>query len=100
MVLLKARSDHSYKRPRLDSSLWRSSSEHIMGVRVSEISAESRMVTLRVTANSRKSRPTMSPMNSSGMSTAISETVSDTMVKPIWPAPRSAASSGVWPSSM
>ena len=89
------RSGRAWLRPRC-----RSSSEHIIGVRVSEMTADSRMVTLRVTANSRKSRPTMSPMNSSGISTAISETVSDTMVKPIWPAPRNAASSGVCPSSM
>ena len=45
------------------------------------------MVTASVTANSRNSRPTMSPMNSSGISTAISETVSETIVKPICPAP-------------
>ena len=54
-----------------------------MGVNVSEMKADSRMVTLRVTANSRNRRPTMSPMNSSGISTAISETVNETMVKPI-----------------
>ena len=36
-------------------------------------------------------RPTMSPMNKSGMSTAISEMVSETMVKPIWADPFSAA---------
>ena len=34
------------------------------------------------------------------MNTAISETVIDTMVKPIWRAPSSAASSGFIPSSM
>ncbi len=39
-------------------------------------------------------------MNSSGISTAISETVSDTMVKPICLAPLSAASNGRSPSSM
>ena len=44
--------------------------------------------------------PTMSPMNSSGISTAISETVSDRIVKPICSEPFSAASSGVSPSSM
>ena len=38
-------------------------------------------------------------MNSSGISTAISETVSEMMVKPICAAPFSAASSGVSPSS-
>ena len=39
-------------------------------------------------------------MKSSGISTAISETVSDTMVKPICSAPLSAASIGGSPSSM
>ena len=73
--------------------------EHIIGVRVSETTAEMMMVTARVTANSRKRRPTTSPMNSSGMSTAISETVSETMVKPICSAPFSAACMGVSPSS-
>ena len=34
-----------------------------MGVSVKDTMAETRMVTARVTANSRKSRPTMSPMN-------------------------------------
>ena len=53
-----------------------------------------------MTANSRNKRPTMSPMNSSGISTAISETVSDRIVKPICSAPLSAASSGLSPSSM
>jgi hypothetical protein len=39
-------------------------------------------------------------MNSSGISTAISDTVSDMMVKPICAEPLSAASSGFIPSSM
>ena len=38
-----------------------------------------------VMANSWNNRPTTSPMNSSGISTASSDTVSDMMVKPIWP---------------
>ena len=50
------------------------------------------MVTPRVMANSRKSRPTTSLMNRSGISTAISETVSEMIVNPICSAPRSAAS--------
>ena len=41
------------------------------------------MVTDSVIANSLNSRPTTSPMNSSGISTAISDTVSEMMVKPI-----------------
>ena len=56
---------------------------HIIGTSVSETTAEIRMVTASVMANSRNSRPTTSPMNSSGISTAISETVSEMMVKPI-----------------
>ena len=77
-----------------------SSREHIIGVSVSDTTAETRIVTASVTANSRNSRPTMSPMNRSGMSTAISEIVSDTIVNPICSAPLSAAFSGVSPCSM
>src|ERR1022692_4785738 len=71
-----------------------------MGVNVSETTAETRMVTLNVTANSRKRRPTMSPMNNSGISTAISEMVSDMMVNPICSDPRNAAFIGASPSSI
>ena len=71
----------------LASGLWRRMREHIIGVRVSETTAEMMMVTARVTANSRNRRPTTSPMKSNGISTAISETVSETMVKPICSAP-------------
>jgi len=53
-----------------------------------------------VIANSRNRRPTISPMNSNGISTAINETVSDTIVKPICWEPFSAASSGASPSSI
>ncbi len=48
-----------------------------MGVSVSETTAERMMVTAKVTANSRKSRPTTSPMKSKGIRTAIKEMVSD-----------------------
>ena len=70
-----------------------------IGVSVSETTAEMRIVTLRVIANSRNSRPVMSPMKRSGISTAISETVSDMIVKPICSAPLSAAASGSSPCS-
>ena len=72
----------------------------IIGVSVSETNAEKMMVTASVTANSRNRRPTMSAMNSSGISTAISETVSETMVKPISADPLSAASMAESPISM
>ncbi|MNW09745.1 hypothetical protein D3C71_2068190 [compost metagenome] len=58
------------------------------------------MVIARVMANSRNKRPTTSPMNNNGISTAISDTVNEMMVKPIWRAPLSAASNGGSPSSM
>ncbi len=74
--------------------------EHIIGVRVSETTAETRIVTASVMANSRKRRPTTSLMNKRGMSTAMSETVSDIMVKPICSEPLSAACIGLMPSSM
>jgi hypothetical protein len=67
---------------------------------VSDTTAEIRMVMASVTANSRNSRPTTSPMNSSGISTAMSDTVSEMMVKPICVAPLKAACRGFSPSSM
>ena len=71
-----------------------------MGVSVKETTADTRMVTLRVTANSRKSLPTMSPMKSRGIKTAIREIVSETMVNPICSDPFNAACSGGSPCSM
>ena len=50
------------------------------------------MVAASVIANSWNSRPTTSPMNRSGISTAISDTVSEMMVKPICADPFTAAS--------
>ena len=72
---------------------------HIIGTSVSDTMAEMTMVTASVIENSWNSRPTTSPMNSSGISTASSEMVSDMMVKPICSEPRNAASSGSMPSS-
>ncbi|MNC58628.1 hypothetical protein D3C75_1083680 [compost metagenome] len=73
---------------------------HIIGVSVSETTAEIKIATASVTANSRNSRPTISPINSSGISTATNEKVSEIMVKPISPAPFNAASSGFSPFSI
>ena len=58
------------------------------------------IATAMVTANSRNTRPTMPPISSTGMNTAMSENVIDTMVKPISRAPFSAASNGRMPPSM
>ncbi len=62
------------------------------GVSVSEMTDDTSTAIVTVMANSRNSRPMMPPMNSSGMNTAISEKVIEMMVKPICPAPLSAAS--------
>ena len=71
-----------------------------MGTSVSDTTAEIKIVIASVTANSLNKRPTTSPMNSSGISTAISDTVSEMIVKPICAAPVIAACIGSRPSSM
>ena len=58
------------------------------------------IATATETANSRNTRPTMPPISSTGMNTAISEKVIDTMVKPISREPFSAASNGRMPPSI
>src|ERR1700742_1396411 len=52
-----------------------------------------------VTANSRNNRPTIPPINKSGINTAISEMLIDTTVNPISLAPFKAAANGFIPSS-
>ncbi len=54
-----------------------------MGVVVSEITIDTRMALESVMANSRNRRPMMPPISSSGMNTAISETLMEKTVKPI-----------------
>ena len=58
---------------------------------VSDTIIDTTTAMVSVSANSRNMRPTSPVMNNSGMNTAISETVSEMMVKPISRAPRSAA---------
>ena len=65
---------------------------HSIGTRVSDTMAEMMMVAASVIANSWNSRPTTSPMKRSGIRTAISDTVSEMMVKPICADPFIAAS--------
>jgi hypothetical protein len=76
-----------------------SSSAHIIGVSVSEITADSVIEMASTTANSLNRRPTAPPMNSSGMNTASSESVMLMIVKPICFAPSIAASRGDFPCS-
>ena len=54
-----------------------------MGVSVMETRPEMKIAVQSVTANSWNRRPMMPPMNSTGMNTAPSETVIETMVNPI-----------------
>ena len=68
-----------------------------MGVVVSETTSETAIATESVTANSRKSRPTIPPMKRIGMKTAMSETLIERTVKPISRRPWSAASNGATP---
>ena len=73
---------------------------HNIGVSVSDTKPETTIATAIVTANSRNTRPTMPPISSTGMNTAISENVIEMMVKPISREPFSAASNGRMPLSM
>ena len=72
----------------------RSTWAHIMGVSVSDTTAEIKMATANVMANSWNKRPTTSPMNNNGINTATNEKVSEMMVKPICRAPSRAACIG------
>ena len=67
---------------------WRRMRLHIIGVSVSDTMADTTTAIVRVSANSRNMRPTRPVMNSSGMNTAISDSVSEITVKPISRAPR------------
>src|ERR1035438_2503910 len=60
---------------------------------------DTRMDAERVTANSRKRRPTIPPINRRGMKTAISEMLMVKTVKPISAAPFNAAAKGFMPFS-
>ena len=74
--------------------------EHIIGVSVSETTAEVITAMVSVSANSRNIRPTRPVMNRSGMNTAISDMVSEMTVKPISRAPFEAAVMALSPFSM
>ena len=71
----------------------------IIGVTDSDTTVEIAIAKASVTENSRNRRPTMPPMNRSGMNAAISDTLIETTVKPIWRAPSMAARIGEWPFS-
>ena len=79
-----------YRRKRLPS----------IGVRLRETKPEIRIAMVMVTENSCSSRPTMPPMNSTGMNTATSEMVMEIIVKPISLDASSAASMRPLPISM
>src|SRR6266568_1513570 len=77
-----------------------SSRAHIIGVALSETSKDTRIATESVTANSRKSRPTIPPMKRIGMNTAIREMLIESTVKLTSRAPLRAAWNGAMPRSM
>ena len=70
-----------------------------MGVSVTDTTPEIRIATQIVTENSRNRRPSTPPMNSTGMNTAASDSVIETMEKPISREPTSEAVSGSSPIS-
>ena len=71
----------------------------MVGVVVSDITMETTIAVAKVTANSRKSRPTMPAIRRMGMKTATSETLIEKTVNPISLAPLRAASMGDIPCS-
>ena len=71
-----------------------------MGVSVSDTMPEIRMAKLMTMPNSLNMRPTTPPMNKTGMKTATSDNVIDTIVKPTSLEPLKAASIGFSPASM
>jgi hypothetical protein len=71
----------------------------MVGVVVSETTIETMIATDSVTANSRKSRPTMPPIIRMGMKTAIRDMLMLKTVKPISRAPTRAALNGGMPLS-
>ena len=73
---------------------------HNIGVSVREIKPEAIIAMLIVTANSRNNRPTIPPINSTGINTATRESVMETIVKPTSFEPFRAASNGFIPSSI
>ena len=73
---------------------------HSIGVSVSETTPEMSTATMMTTPNSRSRRPRMPPMKSTGMNTATSDIVIDTIVKPTSLDPSSVACSRDLPISM
>ena len=67
---------------------------------MTDTTPEIKIATQMVTLNSRNSRPRMPPMKSTGMNTAASDRVIETIVNPISPDPASAACSGFSPISI
>src|ERR1700758_5185400 len=72
---------------------------HIVGVVVKETTSDTPIATLRVTANSRKSLPTIPPISSNGMNTATSDVLIETTVNPISAAPLNVACTTPMPCS-
>ena len=89
-----------YSQPCFSSCGGRRKRLAIIGVTVSDTTADARIAQQITIANSLSRRPTIPGMNNTGMNTATSDSVIDMMVKPISFEPTSAACSGSMPSSM
>ena len=79
---------------------WRSSTEHIIGVRVSATKPDTSTAPASASANSMNRRPVRPVANASGAYTVTRVMVMATTAKPISREPRSAASLRGMPSSM
>src|SRR5271165_7412104 len=88
-----------YIRPCLTARSFFSRYAHIIGVVVREMIMDTKTAVERVTANSRKRRPTIPPISRRGINTAMSEMLMVKTVKPISSAPLRAAAKGLIPSS-
>ena len=84
----------------LGLGLWRSSSEHSMGVSVSATKPDTSTAPASASANSVNSRPVRPGVKAKGANTATSVSVMATTAKPISRTPTMAAANGAMPSSM
>ena len=95
----KTRSEALKKRPCCTAPGGFRNRLHSIGVNVTDTTPEMRIATQIVTENSRKRRPSTPPMKRTGMKTAASDNVIDTIVNPISRDPTSDAVSGSLPIS-
>jgi len=99
LIASKPRSTAMYSRPCFWACSGRRIRLHMRGESVSETKPEIRTAAMITTANSWSRRPRIPPMNRTGMNTAASESVIETMVNEISREPSRVACRGVLPIS-